>query len=101
MRFHFFALAVASALSIASAPGIAAEVAAANTQAIIKKIDSAKSTLTLAHEPIENLAMPAMTMSFQMADSALLKGRKVGDKVKVRIEDIGGKLTVVRLIVTP
>jgi Cu(I)/Ag(I) efflux system protein CusF len=101
MRVTLIACALASALSFPPLIARAADAAATNTDAVIKKIDGTKNTLTLAHGPIENLAMPSMTMSFQIADPALLKGRKPGEKVKVRIEEVGGKYTVVRLIPAP
>ena len=38
-------------------------------------------TVTLSHEPVPAIGWPAMTMTFQLADPALAKGLKVGDRV--------------------
>lgn len=53
--------------------------------------------LTIKHGPIPNLDMGGMTMVFSMSDPKLSKGVKVGDKVKIHVEDVGGKLTVMHL----
>jgi Cu/Ag efflux protein CusF len=49
---------------------------------IVKKIDTDAQRLTLAHEPIEALNWPAMTMPFPVANPALLTGVKAGDAVR-------------------
>lgn len=67
------------------------------TEAVVKKLDAPGQQLTLTHGPIENLGMPAMTMSFKVKDAALLKGLKPGDNLRVRIEEIDGRYTVVRV----
>jgi Cu(I)/Ag(I) efflux system protein CusF len=54
---------------------------------IVKKIDTSAQRLILAHEPIEQLNWPAMTMPFTVADAALLKGIKTGDVVRFRLND--------------
>jgi len=57
----------------------------------------ADGKLTIKHGPIPNLDMDSMTMIFHMADPKLRNGVKVGDKIKMQIEDVGGKLTVMSL----
>jgi Cu(I)/Ag(I) efflux system membrane fusion protein len=39
------------------------------------------SSVTLSHEPVRAIGWPAMTMTFRLADPALTKGIKVGDRV--------------------
>jgi Cu/Ag efflux protein CusF len=51
------------------------------TAAEVRRVDKAQSRVTLRHEPIKNLDMPAMTMVFRVRDAALLDKLKVGDKV--------------------
>jgi Cu/Ag efflux protein CusF len=41
--------------------------------------------------------MPAMTMAFKAKDAAMLKEVKEGDNVKVRVENVDGTLTIVKL----
>ena len=50
--------------------------------------------ITLRHGEIRNVQMPAMTMVFGVKDSALLDKVKAGDKVKFKVEAIGGTPTV-------
>jgi Cu/Ag efflux protein CusF len=46
-----------------AAPAAAAKGAAAMADGEVKKIDTTAQTITLAHGPIMNLGMPAMTMA--------------------------------------
>jgi Cu(I)/Ag(I) efflux system membrane fusion protein len=46
---------------------------------IVKSIDLSAGRIILAHEPV--LHWPAMTMPFAVRDRALLRGRKVGERV--------------------
>lgn len=64
------------------------------TDGEVKKMDPKAQTVTLAHGPIKNLDMPAMTMVFKAGTPALLGQVKVGDKVKFRAEMPNGTLTV-------
>jgi Cu/Ag efflux protein CusF len=63
----------------------------------VKKVDAKAQTITLAHGPIKNLDMPAMTMAFKVKTPALLSKVKVGDKVKFSAEMPNGVMTVVAL----
>ncbi len=47
----------------------------------------------LRHGGIPNLAMPAMTMGFEIADKKMLDGFKVGHKVRFQAEMVKGKAT--------
>jgi Cu(I)/Ag(I) efflux system protein CusF len=64
---------------------------------VIKKIDAARGTLSIAHGEIANLKMSPMTMTFSAKDAAMLKGFKEGDKVRFRAAEVKGTLTVVTL----
>lgn len=48
---------------------------------VITEIDANDGSLTLKHEPIASLGWPAMTMSFRVVPTSLLKGLKVGQKI--------------------
>ncbi len=68
------------------------------TEAVVKKIDPSGNQVTLTHGPIENLGMMGMTMPFRLKEPGLLKDAKAGDKLRVRIEEVDGKLTVVKVV---
>jgi len=51
----------------------------------------------LKHGPFKSLNMPGMTMPFPVADPALLKGFKVGDRVRVGVRQSDEGLLVERL----
>ena len=53
--------------------------------------------LTIKHGPLPNLDMPGMTMVFKLSDPAMGEGLKVGDKIKMQVEDVDGKLTIMEL----
>jgi len=63
----------------------------------VRKVDPARKLVVLKHGDLPNVGMPAMTMGFDVADAAMLKGLKVGQKVKFQAEMIGGKPTVTEL----
>ena len=63
----------------------------------VRKVDIQKNLVVLRHGDIPNLAMPAMTMGFEVADKKMLDGLKVGDKVKFQAEAIKGKAMVTEL----
>ena len=75
-------------------------VALAQTAAVdgqVTKIDEAQGKVTLKHGPIKNLDMDGMTMVFAVADPAMLKAVKVGDKVKFEADRVSGRLTVTKI----
>jgi Cu/Ag efflux protein CusF len=67
------------------------------TEGEVRKVDKDAKKITLKHGPIQNLDMPAMTMVFQVKDTALLDKVKPGDKVKFRAEKVGGAYQVTRI----
>ncbi len=71
--------------------------AAPLSEGTVKKLDKAKGRVTLAHGPLKNLDMPAMTMSFAVAAPALLDGVKEGSKVRFMPEDRKGDLVITRM----
>ncbi|WP_321802818.1 copper-binding protein [Burkholderia sp. BCC1993] len=78
--------------------GGAAESHAALTDAEVKKVDAASGKITLKHGALENVGMPPMTMAFKAKDAAMLAEVHAGDKVKVRVENVDGTLTIVKLV---
>lgn len=63
----------------------------------VKKVDSSAAKITIAHGPLESLAMPAMTMTFVVKQPAELKKIKVGDKIRFIAEIVDGVMTVAHL----
>ena len=56
---------------------------------VVKKADAKAGTVSLAHEPVATLKWPAMTMTFKVADKALLDKLGAGRKVEVAFEQRG------------
>lgn len=96
-------LAAAAAQASAQGMSMSAKPAAASASAMplvdgeIRKLDPAAGLVVLKHGDIPNLAMPSMTMGFDVADKKMLNGLKVGDKVRFQAEMIKGKATVTEL----
>ena len=82
-------------------PAAASTVAIPPVQGEIRKVDVAKGLVVLRHGDIPNLAMPPMTMGFDVADPRMLDGLKVGDKVRFQAEMVNGKATVTELKLAP
>ncbi len=80
----------------ASTPATAA-VARPLVNGEVRKLDPATGLIVLRHGDIPNLAMPAMTMGFDVLDKKMLDGLKVGDKVRFQAEMVKGKATVTEL----
>lgn len=70
---------------------------AQSVNATVKKVDDAQGKVTLDHAPIKNLDMDSMTMVFRVADPAMLKGIKAGDKVKFDADRVNGSITVTKM----
>ena len=64
---------------------------------VVRKVNKDTGKMTIRHGEIKNLAMPPMTMVFQVKDPALLDKAKAGDKVRFRAEEIGGALVVIAI----
>jgi Cu/Ag efflux protein CusF len=73
--------------STSSAPTPAPQ-PAAKTQivGVIKDIDPATNRVTITYEPVEALNWPAGTMPFIAANSTVLKGATVGEKVRFGLD---------------
>jgi Cu/Ag efflux protein CusF len=75
---------------------------AAHAQSVegeVKRIDPDSGKVTLKHGEIKNLDMPAMQMSFRVADPAWLKTLQVGDKVKFDATKVNGQFTITAITV--
>jgi Cu(I)/Ag(I) efflux system protein CusF len=63
----------------------------------VTKINEAQQKITLKHGPIKNLDMDAMTMVFVVADPAMLKAVKAGDKVTFEADRVNGRITITKI----
>lgn len=64
------------------------------TTATVKSVDKESNRVTLAHDPVPTLDWPAMTMGFAVADKALLKDLKTGEKISFTFTKKNGKFMV-------
>ncbi|WP_341487937.1 copper-binding protein [Pararhizobium sp. A13] len=83
--------AAAATLAVALASGT---FAAEFTKGTVKKVDAKAKKVTLIHEELKALEMPAMTMVFRVKDDALLEKLKEGASIEFVAERVEGKLTV-------
>ena len=67
------------------------------TSGEVRKVDTEQGKVTIKHDAIDNLGMPAMTMVFRAANPVLLQALKAGDKILFRAEKIAGGLTVTEI----
>jgi Cu/Ag efflux protein CusF len=82
------------------AHGMAAPAASGDMQLVdaqVKKVDKSAGKVTLAHGPLTNLNMPAMTMVFRVKDAAWIDQMKAGDKIRFQADSVNGAMTVVHL----
>jgi len=93
-RFLLLAGLVVASVPFASAAPPASATASVWSEGTVRKLDVAAGNVTLAHGPLANLGMPAMTMRFVATPASLLKGVKVGDRVRFVAEERDGKLAV-------
>lgn len=88
--FAALALAVSTTFTL---PALAAEF----TKGTVKKIDVKAKKVTIDHEDLKNLDMPAMTMVFRVGDDALLAKLKEGASIEFVADRVNGKLTVTEI----
>ena len=70
----------------------------AHGMGVVKGIDAKQGMVTLGHEAIKELNWPPMNMGFKVANPKLLKGLKVGQKVKFELKAEGGMNALVTAI---
>ena len=87
------ALALAVSTATFSLPAQAAEF----TKGVVKKIDTKAKKVTIDHEDLKNLDMPAMTMVFRVGDDAVLAKLKEGASIEFVADRVNGKLTVTEI----
>ncbi|MEL7429675.1 MAG: copper-binding protein [Pseudomonadota bacterium] len=63
----------------------------------VKKVDAEKGKVTVIHEEIPNLEMPAMTMVFVTAEGEMTEGLTEGQEIEFTAERVNGKLTITQI----
>ena len=87
-------IALLSALVLAvAAPASAAEF----TKGQVTKVDAKQKKVTVKHEELTNLDMPAMTMVFNVADEAMLEKVAEGSNIEFVADRLRGKMTIIEL----
>ena len=66
------------------------------SEGTVKKVDKAAGKVTVAHGPLTNLKMPAMTMVFRVKDAAWLDRMPVDSTIRFQADSINGVFTIVR-----
>ena len=91
MKSAMIKIGVAALFSLSAAFGAFAE---EFTKGVVNKVDAKAKRVTIKHEDLKNLDMPAMTMVFRVEDPALLEKLKEGSNIEFVAERVNGKLTV-------
>ena len=67
------------------------------TKGVVKKVDLKQKKVTVIHEELINLDMPAMTMVFRIADETMLQTLQEGQNIEFVADRVKGKLTIVEV----
>ena len=89
----FLVTILAAALSLTATAAFATDY----TKGTVKNVDMKAKKVTIIHEELKNLDMPAMTMVFYPKDEAMLEQMKEGEVIEFVAERVNGKLTVTEL----
>lgn len=65
-------------------------------EATVKKVDKSAGKVTLAHGPLVNLNMPAMTMAFKVREAGWIAQMKAGQKIRFVADNVDGAMTIVQ-----
>ncbi len=87
-------LIAAGAAAMALAPLTASAEAPVWTKGEVTKIDTEQGKVTVRHEEITNLDMPAMRMIFQVADPEILANLQVGETKEFYFVDENGRMMI-------
>lgn len=72
----------------------------AMTAGEVRRVDVERSKLTIKHDAIATLGMPAMTMIFRVSKAELLKDLKARDKILFAAESVGGEIVITHIQAT-
>ncbi|TIL59938.1 MAG: hypothetical protein E5Y79_12560 [Mesorhizobium sp.] len=63
----------------------------------VVKVDAKQKKLTIKHEPLTNLDMPAMTMVFVVAEDGMIEKVKAGQAIEFTADRVNGRITVTEI----
>jgi Cu/Ag efflux protein CusF len=86
-------LTLAAAFAALALPGFAETF----VNGVIEDIDTDRGRLTIAHEPLVDLDMEAMTMVFRLAEPTMIDGLSVGQAIEFVADRVNGRLTVTQI----
>lgn len=66
-------------------------------KARVVKVDAAAQSVTISHDAIRSVGMPAMTMTFGVTDPSRLAALKKGQRVDIQVENVDGTGKIVSL----
>lgn len=67
------------------------------TKGVVKKVDLKAKKVTVIHEELKSLDMPAMTMVFRTANDEMLASLKDGQTIEFVADRVNGKLTITEI----
>ncbi|MCB1377721.1 MAG: copper-binding protein [Alphaproteobacteria bacterium] len=67
------------------------------TKGVVKKVDLKAKKVTVIHEELKSLDMPAMTMVFRTATDEMLASLKDGQTIEFVADRVNGKLTITEI----
>ena len=95
---HTMSAAPAPAPEAATAtPGTAADQQKVMTNGEVTRWNASTGKVTIRHEEIKNLDMPAMTMVFALKNPDDGASLKAGDKVRFHVEAVNGALLITQI----
>lgn len=89
-------LKILTATSLALALTTTLALAETYTKGVVKKVDAKAGKVTIIHEELVDMEMPAMTMVFR-ADEDLIAKMAEGDEIEFTADRVEGKLKVIAL----
>jgi Cu(I)/Ag(I) efflux system periplasmic protein CusF len=63
----------------------------------VTKVDKPQARITVKHNGIKHLDMPAMTMAFRVNDAKVLDTVAAGDRVRFSADKVNGSYTITSL----
>lgn len=85
---------LAAALTLSALGGA---LATEYTKGVVKSVDTDAGKITVIHEELKNLEMPAMTMVFVAGDETILARMQDGQEIEFVADRVNGKLTIIEL----
>jgi Cu/Ag efflux protein CusF len=83
-------IAITLSIALSATVGFAAEL----TKGKIKKLDEKAGKVTIIHEELKSLDMPAMTMVFRIGEGVDAAKLKAGSDIEFSADRVNGKITV-------